>query len=347
MAFAEFGAYVRTSDNKRFFKRVLFDTVREENILTWYRNKYHNVDVYRSVFTYSEENFDRALIKGPLYFDLDFGVDFTKDHIVFREQTRHCIMTLQQYLKIPADQIYLYFSGGKGYHIIVPEEVLSLGYCDKRQLVRNYKDFATLMKIEWEQRYHTPSYVDLKVYDHRRMFRLPNSINSKGYRYKILLPRNTYGDVSYEDLSTMSMNISQYKESPGVFCPAAREQWDFLTEDTDEQAQQSVNKKKKSRHSSEILPCVNTMLQTGISQGKRNNTAVVLASTLFQQDFQFDEVLNIMIEWNSRNNPPLPDEELYNTIRSARNLEEKEWYYGCTAVKELGFCNNSCKVRKD
>lgn len=347
MPFAEFGVKVR-QNNKQFFRRIPYNINEEEEILEQYRKLYYNIDVYRSVFTYDNANFSNARIKGPLYFDLDFGVDFAKDHVDFRTQTKHCIMTLQQYLQIPADQIYLYFSGGKGYHIIVPETVLGLGYCDKKDLIKNYKDLANLIKLEWEQRYHTESYIDLKVYDHRRMFRLPNSINGKGQRYKILLPGSTYSDVSYADLSTMSLEPSSYEEGKGHFCAEARRCWDFLTTDSnpDTVATPSQGPRRK-KHKGGILPCVLDIMNTEIPEGQRNNTAIALANALLQHDIEFDEILDIMIAWNSDNNPPLPDEELYNTVRSARSLDDKDWHYGCTTVKELGFCNNSCKLRKE
>lgn len=347
MPFAEFGAKVTLEDGKQFFRRIPYNTDNEEELLKIYREQYHNVDVYRSVFTYDTHDLSTAMISGPLYFDLDFGVDFSKDNTIVRAQAKHCIMTLQQYLKIPSDQIYFYFSGGKGYHITVPSEVLGLGYCDRRTLIKNYRDFAALIKEEWEQRYHTKHCIDLKVYDARRMFRLPNSFNGTGKRYKILLPGTSYSDVNYADLSNISLTPSCYHEEQGRFCVISRMWWDFLTEDSiikEESKPVIVPKKKRQR---DILPCVSDMLGTAISEGNRNNTAVVLASALLQHGMDFSEVLETMILWNENNEPPLPAEELYNTVRSAETLYERDWSYGCTSIRQLGFCNDKCGVRKD
>jgi len=346
MPFAEFGAKITLPDGTNFFRRITYDTDNEEELLCSYRNRYHNTDVYRSIFTYETSDLSSSMISGPLYFDLDFGVNFSEDNVAVRMQARHCVMTLQQYLKIPSDQIYLYFSGGKGYHIIVPSEVLGLGYCNKNTLIKNYKDFAALVKEEWEQRYHTKHCIDLRVYDARRMFRLPNSFNRTGQRYKILLPGNSYSNVDYTDLSNMSLTPSDYQEGKGRFCIMARAWWDFLTEDSIVVERQTSHALRKPKQKGEILSCVTAMLSSSIPEGNRNNTTVVLASALFQQEFSFDEVIEIMLNWNQNNSPPLPEDELYNTIRSARALYDKDWNYGCTSIKELGFCDNKCKVRK-
>lgn len=347
MPFAEFGAKIVSQDGKQFFRRIPYDVNNEKELLEVYRNRYHNTDVYRSVFTYETSDLSSAKISGPLYFDLDFDINLLRDNRSIRAQAQHCIMTLQQYLKIPSDQIYLYFSGGKGYHITVPSEVLGLGYCERRVLIKNYKDFAALIKEEWKQRYHTDHCIDIKVYDSRRMFRLPNSLNRTGQRYKILLPGNSYSSVDYSDLNSMSLIPSCYQEEKGHFCMLARMWWDFLTEDNTPIEHNTSTVKKQKKYRSNILPCVTAMLGTSVSVGNRNNTAVVLASALLQHDLSFDEVINTMILWNQNNTPPLPEDELYNTIRSARTLSEKDWSYGCTSIKELGFCNGKCKVRKD
>ena len=345
MPFAEFGVKFY-KDGKQIFKRILYDTDYEEATLNYYRNKYCNTDIFRSIFTYDRMDLNNALISGPLYFDIDF-VDQNSDAFRhFNLQASHCVITLQQYLKIPSSQINLYYSGCKGYHVTVPKEVLFLGFCEKEKLLKHYKDLALLIKKEWEDRFDSQYCLDLKIYDSRRMFRLPNSFNSNGQRYKILLPDSSYCTVRYDDLRDMALNLSAYVECFGEFSPAAREAWDlFTSKDTCRQSNVKRAGVKKRFKSNEILPCVKNITETQVTKGSRNNTAIVLASALFQQDLSFEEVQNIVETWNDNNNPPLSDYELYVTIKSARNLDYNGKGYGCTSIKELGFCDNSCRLK--
>lgn len=46
----------------------------------------------------------------------------------------------------------------------------------------------------------------------------------------------------------------------------------------------------------ELLPCVKYILQNGAVKGGRNNTAMALASALYQRDMNEERVLEIMKE---------------------------------------------------
>ena len=345
MPFAEFGVKI-TRNGEQSFRRIAYDLDEEEAIINYYRQKYNNTDIFRSIFTYDSSDFSNALVNGPLYFDIDFVGEDSDSFCRFNLQASHCVIALQQYLKIPSHQIKLYYSGYKGYHVIVPKEVLFLGFCDHKVLLKNYKDLATVIKQEWENRFESEYCLDLRIYDHRRMFRISNSFNSKGQRYKILLPDSSYSTVRYDDLRNMAVSPSSYIEQSGEFSPAAREAWDLLTaEKTNDHVNIKRSSTKKHFKDGEILPCVQNITETPVTEGSRNNTAVVLASALFQQDLTFEEVQNIVETWNESNNPPLSDYELYVTIKSAKNLDCNGKGYGCTSIKELGFCDRSCRLR--
>lgn len=345
MPFAEFGVKI-VKNGQQSFRRISYNIDEEEATINYYRKKYNNTDIFRSIFTYDSLDFSNALISGPLYFDIDFVGEDNESFYRFNLQASHCVITLQQYLKIPPSQINLYYSGHKGYHIIVPKEVLFLGFCDHKKLLKDYKDLAVVIKQEWENRFESEYYLDLRIYDHRRMFRIPNSFNSKGQRYKILLPGSSYSKVRYDDLRSMALNCSGYVEQPGEFSPVTREIWDLLTtEKDDEHVDIKRSHTKKKFKSNEILPCVQNIIDTPVTEGSRNNTAIILASALFQQDLSFEDVQNTVETWNENNNPPLSDYELYVTVKSAKNLDYNGKGYGCTSIKELGFCDKSCRLR--
>lgn len=342
MAFAEFGVIIPKEDTK-LFRRIKYDIKDEEKTLRYYRKKYHNTDIFRSIFTYDSEVLSLAKIKGPLYFDFDCADSWCEGFII-QSQVRHCIIILQQYLKIPAEQILLYYSGNKGFHVIVPQEVLNLGYCEGFDLLKSYKDLANFVKQEWETRYLSKSYLDCKIYDQRRMFRLPNSFNSKGQGYKVLLTHD-WLDRYQDDIVSVAELMLGNSDYHGIYCPEAREAWLLLTED-DGNSTPAVKPKKANIHKGEILPCINNVLNTSVIQGNRNNIAVMLANALFQNGMSTEEVEITVKDWNEKNKPPLPEYEIYNVIKSAKELFMTDKTYGCSSMKQYDFCDKHCKFCK-
>jgi len=57
------------------------------------------------------------------------------------------------------------------------------------------------------------------------------------------------------------------------------------------------------------------MLQ-GISEGGRNQAAASLAGRFLNKDLSAPEIIEILMMWNERNSPPLPESELIRTVTS-------------------------------
>ena len=64
------------------------------------------------------------------------------------------------------------------------------------------------------------------------------------------------------------------------------------------------------------------IMKTGAQEGQRNQTATKLAGHLFAKGLAADEVWEIMKDWNeSKNAPPLDEDELQRTFVSIRDME--------------------------
>lgn len=347
MPFAEFGAKTITKEGKRF-SRVTFDIAREDTVLTQQCAAYGNIDVYRSIFSYDSSNLMTAKVSGPLFFDFDTDIDNNDKIIVLKQQVKHCIVTLEQLLAIPFEACRVYFSGGKGFHVIVPAEVLGLGFVDGFKLTKDYKDLVEYVKASWESRYHTPYFTDTQIYDRRRMFRLPNSINSKSGLYKIPCPQSkSFLSDDSIDVMTMARSPAEENFAAAIFVPEARQRWDTLTEETGVNTSAASQKReiRKPVAQGKLLPCVEKILVTSVAKGQRNNVTVALASALFQHDMSVETVYETLLSWNSNNSPPLSESELLRTVMSANEVTKRGWYYGCTTIRNLGYCDNSCKLQ--
>lgn len=67
------------------------------------------------------------------------------------------------------------------------------------------------------------------------------------------------------------------------------------------------------------FPCaaVQTIWESHIQPGRRNNCAIRLASELRLLGLTKDEANSKLVDWNERNDIQLPADELHNVVRSA------------------------------
>jgi hypothetical protein len=61
-------------------------------------------------------------------------------------------------------------------------------------------------------------------------------------------------------------------------------------------------------------------LYQGVSKGGRNNSLARMCGSWFRDGLDYEEVLEMALIWNTRNDPPLSDKELENTVRSIHRL---------------------------
>lgn len=54
----------------------------------------------------------------------------------------------------------------------------------------------------------------------------------------------------------------------------------------------------------------------GVTDGGRNNAAASLAGRFFNKDLSVPEITEILLMWNERNDPPLPESEIVRTVSS-------------------------------
>ena len=191
--------------------------------------------------------------------------------------------------------------------------------------------------------------VDTRIYDNKRLFREPNSINSKTGFHKVQIELSDLRTMSYDDLIEYASNPKPLLLVDDKFNKKARQAFDEFVEKAKEKQKRSINHNvaRTILANKELLPCVKYILANGAVKGGRNNTAMALASALYQRDMNEERVLGIMKEWNNTKlDEPLSDREIENTTRSAyRNVRDGK-RYGCGAFIDLGICIKGCPVRK-
>lgn len=334
------GTYIINS--QKVFGRKIYTSINKK---TEVRNKFKNTDVYATVFQYNNENQNDSELYGPMYIDLDMEFNTNEEYLKLKADLCRIVTYLDLHYGIPASYIRYYFTGKKGFHLIIPANVFNIK--PDKNLNVYYKAIAK----ELSENTILPI-IDLKIYDKKRLFRLPNSINGKTGLYKV--------PISYEDLLRLNYDeIKQYASSPKNINIEEAHPVDTAINKIigiKTSIKEASEQKKKNRaiptnvdlSKIKFPSCIQDIYKNGCLEGNRNNTTVILASSFFQQGIDYNTGLAMISKWNDeRNDPSLSNEEINATVLSAYQQVQSGRRYGCSSIKDSGLCvGKMCKIYK-
>ena len=303
-----------------------------------FKKEYGHTDCFQCLYRYDRLE-DSALLYAPFYLDLDADITTAAKYARIRPFLLRAWYFLTDVLHLSPEEIGLYFSGSKGFHITVDPRIL--GIIPSRDLNAVYKAWALHLTLA----YQIPI-IDLKIYDKRRLFRMPNTINSKTGLYKVPLRIQQLLDFSYEELLNYATRPRLMISSAGIINKRAA----FYFYDKSRNYKVPVKQKAEPEYEipkekKELLPCIKTILEEGAVIGARNNTLIILASGLLQSGYTPEEVRSLTEQWNRIVEPPLSSHELEATVASACTMLRNGRRYGCSSIKEMGLCSsNECRI---
>ena len=247
------------------------------------------------------------------------------------------IQHLEVNYEIPQDCLRLYFSGSKGFHILIPS--ILFGLKPSKTLHHEVKAIVKVLAdgiIDY----------DTSLYDKTQIYRLQHTLHAKGNRYKIpisgqelknlneikakaLKPRkdwinNPYPDESIDKLVEITNKISTEIQNPSA--PSSLKSGEYL------------NREHASRIPDRSKLCIYSILD-GISKGERDSSAVRIAVHFKNQGFSMEIVNGIVLGWNQLNKPPMNDAHLSNIVISAF---KSEYEYGCHDEVLDAHCDPNC-----
>lgn len=341
MWYIEMGGVYNINCNDKVFGRKIYCDIEEKNSI---RNRFNNTDVYATVFQYNNENQNNSDLIGPMYLDLDMDINNDEDYQKLKQDLNKIVIYLERQYGIEKDFISFFFTGKKGFHLLIPSKVF--GIKPDKNLNLYYKEIAkelssnTILPI-----------IDLRIYDKKRLFRLPNSINGKTGLYKIPVTYEEITKLNYDEMKALASTTRELKVNN-----------DFRVVD---KAVNKINEIKndlnKAKNKKEfIIPqnvdmskitfpkCIKSIFNDGCSEGNRNNTTVILASALLQKGISYEVTMNMIRKWNAeKNDPSLTDTEINNTVSSAYQLINSGRRYGCASIKDMGLCKGKlCNIFK-
>lgn len=318
------------------FRRNIFGEQNDENIINSFES-----DTYCTIYKYDNENIDSCNFIAPLYLDLDID-NIEEDYNKLIRDLKILIHKLVTEFHVEQNDIQIYFSGSKGFHLIISENIF--GFEPGRTLNKDLKKVAVYLKA-----YTLTKCIDTKIYDYKRLFRINNTINSKTGLYKVRVLYNDLINMSYDELIEYASKPKDIESDDYLYNDKANESFTNLIEKLNKRDREKINIQvaKEYIRKKELLPCVKYILQNGSPNGQRNNSTIALANSLFQVGYNQDEVIEIITTWNeTKNEEPLPNREIRATIKSAYNNSKQNIYYGCSSFRELDVCVKGCPIYK-
>ncbi len=297
------------------------------------RKQRNNTGIFKTAYRYDIADQDKANLYGDFYLDFD-----STSFELVRKDALNALSYLKILFNLDIDNnCQIFFSGNKGVHIIVPAEVL--GITPMNELNDIYKTIAEALFD-----YIDNKTLDLRIYDKKRMFRVPNSIHEVTGFYKVNI---SLKELRYETYG----NIKNIASAKRVIAPVKRDYnqkaGNIFNNFIEKTKQKIANYSNiKSTGTLKYLPpCIKEILDEGALDGQRNNTIAVVASYYKASGKDMKEALDLMAEWNeTKTSKPVSNYELRRTVQSIYTSDSQ---FGCSSIKNLGLCSKEyCKFKK-
>ena len=152
-------------------------------------------DIYSTIYRYDSKDQNTANFIAPLYLDLDID-DIEHNFMKIKQDLLLVMRKLKTTFNLTDKDIEIYFSGSKGFHILIHYNIF--GFEPSRDINKQFKKIAIELKT-----YTINKSIDTKIYDNKRLLRVPNTINYKTGLYKVPISFDKIKVMnSYEEIKT-------------------------------------------------------------------------------------------------------------------------------------------------
>lgn len=294
----------------------------------------NNTDFYYCVYYRSSiDKSNKPSLIAPIYIDIDGKSLEPSEYENTKIEALTIIQILKNHFMFNEPDLQIFFSGSKGFHIVIPPDVLNIEPCIDLNI--KYKSFVSKIKEL------APSLkcIDTKIYDNRRLFRMPNSINSKTGAYKIQINEAELRSMSISEMLTLAENPRNIAAPDISYNDRARKAFDNAIKQNTKNRQRGQQQPRKisvlPESERKLFPCNIYLLQNNTEKGNRNNMASMLSVSLMAAGWSYAETLGIINTWNQGNNPPLDDREVEAVVNSAATLCSDGKIYGCATYSSV------------
>ena len=244
-------------------------------------------------------------------------IDIDRDDLNNAKKTAFDIINHLKYeFDVNIDCIRIFFSGCKGFHLELPSSLFGIEPCTNLP----YRLKKTIQKLEFD--------VDMSMYQHNRLWRLPNTINSKTNLYKIQLKYRDL-DKSIDDIKSMAEKPSDVFDTYDEYCD---------TNDTLHSIYKNTEYTKEifTKTTYPILtlpPTTKVQLPQGVPKDFRNKYLLKYGVQWRKLGIPLERALELALRWNDSCHPPEAKNKVKATIRHLYDNPREMKPRGATAMK--------------
>jgi hypothetical protein len=285
----------------------------------------------------------------PLYFDLDFE----EDPSVAQFEVKRIIEFFTKDLDIQPFDLRVFFSGSKGFHLLVDQT--SLGIEPRQDLQKVFKWFTGVLRNILEYPDKDGNLVPLRtidpvVYTCPRMLRLTNSVHQKTKLHKIELNIDEL-DLTLDEIKALAVKPRrdhelQYtgvdRQEIKIRPKAAKLYAERLQEHEEAAATNSTRYEREAFNFTKDRPpiCVEDIMDHGWKKaGDRNNATVQLACYLHEAGFTSDEAKRLLEPWVLKHTSAKTEYERHQRVSFTRNAVDSvyslDYKFGCAFIRSL------------
>ena len=294
-------------------------------------------DYYASAYLYNEkqaEEFKKTgtvrgikdVVTNKIWFDFDQADDPSFSQI----DTKEAIRRLEKY-GINKNNIEIYFSGNKGFHLVVtlnryinPDQVYNI--CVKKF----GKDLKSL---------------DSAVYDPSRIFRIPGTKHQKSGLYKIPLTYDQLHQLAINQIKNLATSLDNIKDEFEWEVASPKEDL-FVTEQKKETREAIPELLDFSKKPPQWKNCKWALLQGNFKQGERHNALMVIAATCRGLGYDKDTTY-YMCKSAMKKQAMLTGQDEFNKEELYTNIIEQSvftdnWEGGQYSCQKAGWLQTYC-----
>lgn len=248
---------------------------------------------------------------------------------------------------IDANSLQVYFSGSKGFHILLDSRLFG-HVMPSKNLPIIFDSIRRHLALELPESLRGT--VDLSIKDRVRLLRLPNTIHEESKLYKISVSSAELEQLAPHaicELARMPRPLTLTDET-GLLPrakvttnPAAAEMFHRIRRQASRLTRKpfAYNFRRPADLSRLEFPCAGAqkIWESHIDHGQRNNCAIRLASKLRLLGLTEDEARAKLFEWNERNGIELPAAEVQSVVHSAYQ-HRFSYRYSCRDSILRQFC---------
>jgi hypothetical protein len=257
------------------------------------------------------------------------------------ESARKVLLLLSKEWGIPNEAVQCYFSGSKGFHIMIDSRIFG----DVRPSKTLHMEFSKVREFIAQD---AGADMDLAIKDKLRLIRIPNTINRRSGLYKIQISIGNIMELKAKDIieeaekprTLIDVNSSGLLPATDVK-PNERAGKIYATTlmyVKDRRIRAVIDYSLRGEKPENLLcEARKKIWEFPVEEGFRHNCAMRLLSQFHISGYEKEKSMRLMTQWNLNNNINLPGREIVSMVESVYSSPHP-YSYGCRDSILQTFC---------